>query len=184
MKKLIPLLLLISSSIPLLNCHSKNEQKSAFKEFDFSFSNTFETSFSIKFTQGDTVFIREHWASLFENPLKSKTNYVGVVNHSDRVKVDSLLIATNLCSYDTICYKDYADGGYYQYYIWNKNCRKTIYIHCSSRAPKKLYDLATWLYDLKQGLQLKEIDTTLTFVGIEHFLPPVPSGIDHIFPPD
>lgn len=52
-------IILISGILFLLvNC-----KKQEFDEFDFSYGNTFETDFSIKFSPAnDSVFIRQHWS--------------------------------------------------------------------------------------------------------------------------
>lgn len=155
-------------------CESLTKKEAAFDEFDFSFSNTFETSFSIKFTKGDTVFVREHWTSEFDTKLKSETNYVSVLKHTDRITLDSIIKSINFSKFDTIYYDDYKDGNDYSYYIKSQHVDKKIYVHCRDNAPAELDTFAYWIYHLKKSLKFQVIDTTLTFGSVENFLPPPP----------
>ena len=142
--------------------------------FNFSYDNSFETCFSIKFTQGDTVFVREHWTSEYDTKLKSNTNYVSIIKHSDRIFLDSLIKNMNFSKFDTAYYEGYKDGGQYKCYIKNQYLEKTIYVHSYHNVPSELDSLKNWIYKLKSNLKLKEIDTTLSFGSVGHFLPPPP----------
>lgn len=78
MRKIFLLILLIS----LLSC-----KKQTFDYFDFSFGNTFETDFSIKFSiKNDFVYVRENWSSFENKTTKSETNYLAVLSTSQKNK--------------------------------------------------------------------------------------------------
>lgn len=40
-----------------------SEKEKDFDSLEYSFYGTFSTFFSIKFTQSDTIFLKEHWNS-------------------------------------------------------------------------------------------------------------------------
>jgi hypothetical protein len=158
----------------LVACENSSKEERAFDEFDFSFGNTFETEFSIKFTYGDTVFVREHWTSEFDTKLKPNTNYVSTLKHKDRLTLDSMIKNINFSKFDTFNYDDYSDGYHYKYYIKNQHVNKKIYVHCWDNGPAELDTLAYRIYHLKKNLKLQVIDTTLTFGSVENFLPQPP----------
>ena len=167
--------------LTIMGCDNLSKKESVFKEFDFSYGNTFETCFSIKFTQGDTVFIREHWTSEYDTKLKSKTNYVSIIRHTDRITLDSLIKSINFSKFDTVYYEDYADGRQYKYYIKNQHIDKTVYVHSYHNVPSELDSLTHWIYNLKSNLKLKKIDTTLSFGSVGKFLPPPPPPPPTVF---
>ncbi|MEO8254833.1 MAG: hypothetical protein ABI554_10660 [Flavobacterium sp.] len=71
----------------LFGC-KKEESNVEFKYFDFSYNNTFETCFSVKFTPNDSVYIREHWNAnnAFDstNIPRAKRNYIGLISEKDK----------------------------------------------------------------------------------------------------
>ena len=154
----------------ILSCKIKKKQKS-FDEFDFTFTDIFSTHFSIKFTQGDTVFIREHWSVEEKGMPISKTNYISLLNHSDRLKLESLIKEVNFQTLDTNYYEEYSDGFESKFYIKNDGASKLISLH-SYNAPKKLDSLNNWIVELKRGLKLNIIKNRLQFSSL--FLPPEP----------
>ncbi len=162
-------------------CDNLTKKESAFHEFDFSYDNTFETCFSIKFTQGDTVFVREHWTSEYDTKLESKTNYISVIKHSDRITLDSLIKSINFSKFDTTYYENYADGRQYKYYIKNQQLDRTVYVHSYHNVPVELDSLEHWIYNLKSNLKLKKIDTALSFGSVGNFLPPAPPPPPTVF---
>jgi len=96
-------LLVTAFSLTLTSCDNSKpaERVTMFKQFDFSYKDFFSTCFSIKFTQGDTVFIRQHWASAFADSLKSNKNYRGILSDPEREKLDSFLTKMKFATYDT-----------------------------------------------------------------------------------
>jgi hypothetical protein len=168
------LIFILFTCLTITGCDNLTKKETAFHEFDFSYDNTFETCFSIKFTKGDTVFVREHWNSEYDTKLKSKTNYTSIIKHSDRITLDSLIKSINFSKLDTVYYEDYSDGRQYKCYIKNQHIDKTVYVHSYHNVPAELDSLKHWIYDLKSNLKLKKIDTTLNFGSVGNFLPPPP----------
>jgi len=74
----------------LVSC-AKPKKTRAFEAFDFSYNDVFSTCFSIKFTQGDTVFIRQHFTNLDSENLKENTTYYSIVSKEDENTIDSFL---------------------------------------------------------------------------------------------
>lgn len=166
MKVVIILIMLFG----FFSCEIKEKQKS-FDEFDFTFTDIFSTHFSIKFTEGDTVFIREHWSVEGKGMPISMTNYISVLKHSDRLKLDFLIKEANFQTLDTNYYEEYSDGFESKFYIKNDGTSKLISLH-SYNAPKKLDSLNNWIVELKRGLKLNRIKDKLQFNSL--FLPPEP----------
>ncbi|KQT21434.1 hypothetical protein ASG31_16295 [Chryseobacterium sp. Leaf404] len=142
----------------LINC-----KKQQFNEFDFSYGNTFETDFSIKFSpSNDSVFIREHWSA---NDLKkpvSQTNYVSQLNKLQKKELDSFIQNINFKSFDTIYFENYQDGNHSSFFINKDGLLKKIIVH-SDNAPKSLTDFAAWIYNTKKSLKLIETQRKFDF---------------------
>ena len=100
--------------LTIISCDNSKQidKRQTFKQFDFSYNDFFTTCFSIKFTQGDTVFIRQHWASISDT-LKRNQNYFAILTDTERQKLDSFLDKAKFTSYDTSYYQSYQDGDYY-----------------------------------------------------------------------
>ncbi|KUJ51150.1 hypothetical protein [Chryseobacterium sp. JAH] len=142
----------------LINCKKKE-----FEQFDFTYGNTFETSFSIKFnTDIDSVFIREHWSPNDTKAALSKTNYVSKLSKFQKKKLDSFIENVNFKMYDTLYFENYQDGEHYSFYINNDDLNKTIWVH-SSHAPKSLSDFSEWIYKTKKSLKLTETSKIFEF---------------------
>lgn len=165
--------LVATFSLTLTSCDNSKpvDKVTIFNQFDFSYNDFFSTCFSIKFTQGDTVFIRQHWASAFSDSLKSNKNYRGILSDAERERLDSFLTKIKFATYDTSYYESYEDGHYYEFTIKNDTLKKTIFVH-SDKIPNELKDFAYWIVVTKKKLKLSEIDTTLDFGNLKNFLPP------------
>lgn len=87
------------------------KEEKSFDAFDFSFGNTFEMDFSIKFTHSDTVFIRENWSyyDIDENVSspKRKTNYFSLLLKSEKMELNKLLESIEFSNFDTLYFDDY-----------------------------------------------------------------------------
>jgi hypothetical protein len=147
------------------------EKRKRFKQFDFSYNNLFATCFSIKFTQGDTVFIRQHFAPISDT-LKRNQNYFAILTDTERQKLDSFLDKAKFASYDTSYYQSYEDGDYYQFYIANDTMQKTIFVHSDS-IPTELKEFGYWIVATKKNLKHYLAVTTTEFGSLKYFLPPV-----------
>lgn len=146
----------------LLGC-----KKKSFDEFDFSYGNTFETDFSIKFNNSnDSVFIRENWSANDNNPRikspKSNTNYFSVLSNLQKKKLDSFIKEIQFKKYDSIYFENYEDGNHYRIYVKKNGEQKLISVH-SNNSPKELDEFAFWIYELKKNLKLTETKKVLNF---------------------
>jgi hypothetical protein len=156
-----------------LSCNNSKllEKPKVFEAFDFSYNNVFSTCFSIKFTQGDTVFIKQHFAPAFSDTLKSNQSYYAILADIDRARLDSFITKTNFTKLDTSYYQDYQDGEEYQFFIYKDFAKKIVYIHSDS-IPDELKSFGYWIVDLKKNLKLFKIDTAVIFGSVTNFLQP------------
>ncbi|MBW7676294.1 hypothetical protein [Chryseobacterium chendengshani] len=153
MKKIISILSLL---FLLVSC-----KKQDYDEFDFSFNNTFETDFSIKFNpNNDSVFIRQNWSSDDSKHPLSETNYISQLNKQQKKEFDSFINNTNFKSFDTLYFEKYSDGEYFSFFIKKDGLHKNIKVH-SHHLPKSLVNFADWIYKTKKTLKL--IDTQREF---------------------
>ena len=169
--KLLLILILISLTVAACDNIQNSEHEQSFLSFDFSYNDVFSTCFSIKFTQSDTVFIRQHFASFFSDTPKSNTTYYALLTQHDKTKLDSFISQTNFSKFDSSYYQSYADGIDYQFYLQNNNIKKLIRVHSDS-VPTQLSALKSWIIEKKKVLQLHQIDTTIDFESTKYFLPP------------
>lgn len=170
--------LLITITTILIGC-KKEEALAKFKYFDFSFNNTFETCFSVKFTPNDSVYIREHWngnnAYDSANIPRIKTNYIALINKEDKKTLIELISKTQLKKYKSEYYEDYSDGKFYIFYIDKDSIKKSIAIHTHKNdVPKDLDSLAKWIYQWKKKVKLIETKKKLDFYSSKYILPPPP----------
>ena len=157
----------------LVSCWEKEKD---FDYFEYSFTGTFSTVFSIKFTANDTVFLREHWNSgRNENDKfpKQRTNYFAILNSIQRIELSELLQKINFKIIDSEYVEDYSDGSSFQLIIRKENFEKKIYVH-SHKIPKELDSLSSWINYNKTKLKLTEINKEVEFKSIEGLLPPPP----------
>lgn len=157
---------------------SKSSNSYSFKTLEFSFSNTFETSFSIKLVPGDSLYIREHWSSndiydSIKSP-RSKTNYISKLNAEQLKTLNYLVSKLKLKSYRDEYFDDYVYGSAYSFLIDKDSIKKQVNVHSYKEVPKELDSLAMWLYRLKSQLALKEIDKNLDFKTAKFVNPPPP----------
>jgi hypothetical protein len=176
---ILPAMLIVT----LLSCDNfKPGKAKTFTRFEFSYNDFFTTCFSIKFTQGDTAFIQQHF-SRFSDTLKSHKSYLAILTVAERKTLDSFINKLNIDAYDTSYYQSYEDGDYYQFFIANDSLQKTIYIHSDS-IPAELKKLSYWIVATKKKLQHFPIDTTIDFRSLKYFLlPPVPLPAINFMPP-
>jgi hypothetical protein len=158
----------------------KKEDNVQFRYFDFSFNNTFETCFSVKFTPNDSVYIREHWNAndvwdSINIPPNGKTNYIALISKKDREALSKLISKTQLKKYDSIYDENYSDGRFYTLYIDKDSIKKSIAIHSyKNDVPKELDSLAEWIYNWKKKVKLIQTNKELIFISSKYVLPPPP----------
>ncbi|MFC4231004.1 hypothetical protein ACFOW1_03820 [Parasediminibacterium paludis] len=146
-------------------------------DFDFSYNDVFTTCFSIKFTSSDTVYIRQHFATISSDTPRSNTTYFALLQSGDRFKLDSLITYLNFQGLDSSYFESYQDGIDYQFYFNNHSVDKRIRVH-SYNAPSELVALKEWIIKKKANLKLYQLDSTINFVSAKDFLSPVvPSPI-------
>lgn len=172
----IKLLLLISLSI--FSFCSKKEEKPNYKYFEFSFSNTFKTSFSLKITHGDSIYIREHWngKDIFDSTSspRGKTNYIAVISKKQRKVLNNLISKIQLQKCDSMYYENYVDGRTYSIYIDKDSIKKLITVHSYKNVPKELDSLGAWIYQFKTKAKLIKTNKKLNFISSKYVLPPPP----------
>jgi hypothetical protein len=145
-----------------------------FRSIDFSYSDVFSTCFSIKFNQGDTVFIRQYFTSSYSGVLKRNTTYYSVLNKQDRNSVDSFVDKIDFLKYQDRYLEAIQDGVMYALCIENDSIKKTIVVH-SDTAPGQLNRFADWLADFKTRLKIVPLDTTMVFTTSKFVvLPQIP----------
>lgn len=157
----------------ILGCNNQKPiiKHKSFEAFDFSYNDVFSTCFSIKFTQSDTIFIRQHFAGALSDTPKSKTSYYALLSNDNRAILDSFIIHASFPIMDTLYYEPYQDGIDYQFYFQNDTIKKLIHVHRES-VPLSLKAFGNWILNTKNSLLLHQIDTTLYFGSTKGFLPP------------
>ncbi len=167
-------LLSVISILFIFSCGKKN-----YDEFELSYGNTFETDFSLKFTQNDTIYIRENWSrnDINENSPypKSNTNYYAIISKQQNEKLNQFLKDIDFKKYDTAYHQNYVDGSEYKFYIKTPKFQKSVYVH-SHNSPKELDSLAYWIVDMKRNLKLLKTNKKLNFKS-KIYLPPPPLEI-------
>jgi hypothetical protein len=158
----------------VFGCNQPERKSKIFNDFDFSYNDVFSTCFSIKFTQGDTVYIRQHFSPSFSDLPPADTSYVSVLQSKDRERLDSFIKATNFNKYDSVYYEGYQDGIEFQFFIVNDSTRRRIYVH-SMTAPKELYLFAKYIVETKKRLKHTPVDTVINYGSLKNFLPPTVS---------
>lgn len=158
----------------LISC-SKNEKD--FDSFEYSYAGTFSTVFSIKFTQNDTIYLREHWNAKERSDgkkfPKEKTNYFAILTKEQRSQLSELLKKIDFKKIKSGYYEDYVDGDAYQLIIKKDTLKKTVFVH-SYNVPKELDSLSNWIYKTKENLKLIETNKEFDFKSIKKLLPPTP----------
>jgi hypothetical protein len=163
---------------------SSNKQvRQSFQSFDFSYNDVFSTCFSIKFTQSDTVFIKQHFAPAFSDTPKSGQSYYAILTDKEKQRLDSFISKINFSKLDTSYFEPYQDGVEYQFYIDKDTTKKLIYVHSDS-IPTNVKAFVSWLVILKKKMKLHPVDTTFSFESVRHFIPPkVPEPKMKLTPP-
>jgi hypothetical protein len=125
----------------------------------------------MKFTLGDTVYIKQHFAFAFSDSLKSGKSYYALIKSSEKYVLDSFLFKTDFKNLDSVYYESYADGEEYAFYIENDSINKRIYVHSHS-VPISLKEFGSWTIGLKNNLVYFPIDTVINFGSARNFLLP------------
>lgn len=165
---------IISILVLLISCSRKEKD---FDSFEYSYSGTFSTLFSIKFTENDTIFLREHWNASERSDNKkfpkAQTNYFAILTKKQKNQLSELLKKIDFKNINPEYSEDYSDGSSYQLIIEKGSSKKTVFVH-SHKVPKELDSLSNWIYITKENLKLTETKKELTFKSINRILPPIP----------
>jgi hypothetical protein len=165
----------VFTGLILNSCENTAEtvNKKAFTSFEFSYASVLHPDiFSIKFTQTDTIYFRQHFSSLLSNLPTDKTTYFSMLKQSEKKKLDSFLNSIDFSKCDSIYYEDYVDGDEYQFYIKKDSIDKIIYVHSYGKVPIEITQLQQWIMSIKKQLLLKSIDTIMFFTSAQRFLLP------------
>ncbi|MBK0369903.1 DUF6438 domain-containing protein [Flavobacterium agrisoli] len=170
-------IILILFLLTLISCNRKTEEENPIKYFEFSYGDTFGSSFTMVYKPKDSLYIRQHWSSseVFDslNIPQGKTNYSAKISESDEQSLVKVISKLKLRTLKNEYFEDYSDGRTYAIFINNDSIKKLIKVH-SHNAPKELDSLAGWIYQLKQKLKLKKTEKELNFKSAEYVLPPPP----------
>lgn len=169
--KLSILICLTTSLLTSCDNTKKPVRQESFHSIDFTYNDVFSSCFSIKFSQSDTAYIRQHFASSFSDNLKSETSFFTLLSKPDKITLDSFIHTIPFDSYDTSYYEDYQDGIDYQFYIHKNHLKKIIRVHSDS-VPSKLTDFKNWIVRKKENFQLHQVDTTIRFESEKYVVPP------------
>ena len=166
--------IIIFISLFFLSC---TEKKKVFDSFDYTFSGSFSEDYSVKLTQSDTVYIVYHWIGRSFNDSNSRpkenTNYYGVLNSEERIKLFNYIEKVNLFKYKSEYFENYFDGSCYGINIKKDSKSKTVFIH-SHKAPKEIDSISIWINNIKQKLTLKGTKKELFYESAKVTLPPLP----------
>lgn len=98
-------------SLVLFAASCEQHKKPVFNSFEFSSACFKCPSYSIKFTQGDTVFMRIYFVHDYQSTLKANTTYFAVLSSAQKNTLDSFIENTDFQKFDTSYYENYQDGG-------------------------------------------------------------------------
>lgn len=158
----------------LLSCSEKERD---FDSLEYSYGDTFSTVYSIKFTENDTVYLREHWngVEMLGTPKipKEKTNYFAVLSEGQRNQLTELVRTIDFNEINSEYYQDYEDGSSYQIIIKKDSFKKTVFVHSDS-VPQKLERLSKWINEIKNTLKLIETSSQLEYESMNGFMSPPP----------
>lgn len=148
----------------------------AFDTLDFTFFSTRIDNYSIRFTAGDTVYLRQYEMPDHRNHLSSFTNYVGVIPAARRKQLDSLFQHVDLLQYHHLDPNDADDTPRYAFLL--KKGEKNVLLRVTeTEPPAEITYLMNWMLKTKNELILRKSDTTLTFEGVKGIIlysPPMP----------
>lgn len=160
-----------------LSCSRKKEEGNPIKYFEFSYGDTFGSSFTLVYKPKDSLYIRQHWSAseVFDSLKipKGKTNYSAKINASDEQNLIKLISELKLRKLKAEYFEDYSDGVTYAIFINKDSIKKSVSVH-SHNAPKELDRLARWIYKFKEKLKLTKTEKELKLKSAKYVLPPPP----------
>ncbi|ANI88004.1 hypothetical protein A9P82_00915 [Arachidicoccus ginsenosidimutans] len=148
----------------------KKNKKPLFDMFEFSFDGYGTSAFSLKFTQSDTIFIKEYFSYYNYDTSKNNKTYFALLSNNQRKTLDSFINKTDFQKFDSSYDEQYTDGIMYRFYFQKDSVQKIINVR-SHHVPKELDTLYKWIYFTKGSLPLHQIDSTIIFHHTEGFEP-------------
>ena len=152
--KLRFLFFITSITFLILGCKNSTQSvsKKASIKLDFAYALPVQLIFySLKFTSGDTVYIKEHF-----QPQTDTSSYA-ILNKEERLKIDSIIMNMNLSALDTRYDSHVIDGEEYKLNISKNDTLKEIFIH-ESEVPGELSSLIDYITELKTKLKRYSLD--------------------------
>jgi hypothetical protein len=169
------IIILILFLLTFISCI--REKENSIKYFEFSYDDTFGSSFTLVYIPKDSLYIRQHWSASEEFDSlkipKGKTNYSSKINASDEQSLVKLISELKLRKLKNEYFEDYSDGRTYAVFIDKDSIRKLISVH-SHNAPKELDSLARWIYKFKEKLKLTKTEKEPKLKSAKYVLPPPP----------
>ncbi|WP_417366379.1 hypothetical protein [Flavobacterium beibuense] len=160
MKKIIVVFTLLS----LLSC-SKEEKKSSadFDMFVFSFATDAKT-FSIKFTPGDTVYMKT-----------SPVDYsYSLLSEKKRDSAYAIIKEIKFAEYETIyTNENIVDGTSFKFYKTKNDTVNWVYVY-ENKTPKELYKIADKLIQLQTGQKWVPVKGKQDFGNLDYIELPNP----------
>lgn len=157
----------------LISCTKKEKD---FDSLEYTYSGTFSTLFLIKFTENDTIFLREHWnvSERYGKKFpKAKTNYYAILTKEQRNQLSDLIKKIDFKKIKSEYYEDYFDGRAYHVIIKKDDLKKAVFVH-SYKEPKELDSLSKWIYATKEHLKLIETKKEFDYKNIDRVFPQPP----------
>jgi hypothetical protein len=166
-------LIIIVVFITIISCKRKEE---VFDVLEYSYAGTFSTVFSLKFTESDTIYLREHWNKEWEENIKypkAKTNYFAIITEQQKNELRNLVEKIDFKKIETEYYENYSDGSSFEIIIKKGKFEKKVNVH-SYKIPSELDTLANWINETKDNLKLTKTNKKLIFKSANGVLPPPP----------
>lgn len=176
-KNRINKIIIVFFLLTLVSCNRKKEEKNPINYFEFSYTNTFGSSFTLVYRPKDSLYIRQHWSAndVSDSLLvpQSKTNYSAKINTSDEQILLRFVSKLKLTKFKNEYFEDYCDGVSYAIFVDKDSIKKLISVH-SDNAPKELDSLAIWIYKFKEKLKLNKTEKELKLNSAKYVIPPPP----------
>ena len=163
--------------LTLLSCNRKKEDENSIKYFEFSYNDTFHSSYTLIYKPNDSLYFRQHWSAsdVFDSLTipRGKTNYAAKISASEEKKLVELISALKLKKLKSEYFENYSDGTTYSMFIDKDSINKLVAVH-SHDAPKEINSLTRWIRELKEKLKIRRTEKKLEFKSAKYVIPPPP----------
>jgi hypothetical protein len=162
----VSLMLLLISGLICFSCVTNEEESDdsvkVLPELDFSFSDTFKTTFSIKTSKSDTIFLKQHFSGE-GTELKPGTYYTRI-SPQDRDTLKQYFADLRFDQLDTLYDEGYEDGSTFKVCKSGHGVERCVRVHSHS-APPELQRLARFIVKAKQNWTCVPLDSNVHFVS-------------------